>query len=97
MNRASAVSSALPKNTLPAGNRIESIDLLRGIVMIIMALDHVRDHFTATGLNPTNISEISTIVFMTRWITHFCAPVCVCRAGMDAFISGSRGKTNKPT
>ncbi|MFC1650761.1 DUF1624 domain-containing protein [Candidatus Latescibacterota bacterium] len=75
-------------------SRIESIDLLRGIIMIVMALDHVRDHFTPTGSNIlANFPEISTTLFMTRWITNFCAPVFVFLAGMGAFLSGSRGKT----
>jgi uncharacterized membrane protein len=72
--------------------RIESIDLLRGIVMIIMALDHVRDyfHYDAFLYSPTDLNKTSGFLFFTRFITHYCAPVFVFLAGISANMYGSK-------
>jgi len=71
--------------------RLTSIDLLRGVVMIIMALDHVRMHFgEGTWYSePTNLLTTTPLLFFTRWITHFCAPVFVFLTGTSAFLFGS--------
>ncbi len=73
-------------------NRIESIDILRGLVMVIMALDHVRDYTNFGYLynDPTNLDTTTPMLFFTRWITHFCAPVFVFLAGTSAFLHGSK-------
>ena len=78
--------------TIPIKNRIESLDLLKGIVMVIMALDHVRDyfHFSALLYNPTDPSQTSLPIYFTRWITHFCAPTFCFLAGISAFLVGRR-------
>lgn len=76
--------------------RISSVDLLRGAVMIIMALDHTRDffHYDAQVNNPLNLDTTTAILFFTRWITHFCAPVFVFLSGTSAYLQSAR-KTKK--
>jgi uncharacterized membrane protein len=73
--------------------RLESIDLLRGSVMVLMALDHVRDFFGAATINPTDPAMTTVPLFFTRWITHFCAPVFFLLMGAGAFLAGR----TKPT
>jgi uncharacterized membrane protein len=70
--------------------RLESIDLLRGVVMIVMALDHTRDFFGNSGLNPTDPATTTIPLFFTRWITHFCAPTFFLLTGTGAFLAGRR-------
>jgi uncharacterized membrane protein len=81
--------------------RIQSIDIVRGLVMIIMALDHTRDiiHITSVTESPTNLQTTTPILFFTRWITHFCAPTFVFLSGASAYLSFRKqndvGKTRK--
>jgi len=81
---------------LTAQKRIESIDILRGIAMVIMALDHARDYFhiAANTDDPLNLATASPALFFTRWITHFCAPIFIFLSGTSAYLQGLR-KTKK--
>src|SRR4051794_32971747 len=74
--------------------RIDSIDLLRGIVMVVMMLDHTRDFVHSGGFqfDPTDLSKTTTAIFFTRWITHYCAPIFVFLAGTGAYLQLARGK-----
>ncbi len=73
--------------------RIASIDVVRGIVMVIMALDHVRDlmHVGSITQSPTNLATTTPVLFFTRWITYLCAPTFVFLAGTSAYISFQKG------
>jgi len=81
---------SLPRTQAP---RLVSVDVLRGVVMILMALDHTRDFMTYQRFAPEDVLHTSGALFFTRFITHYCAAVFAFLAGTGAFLSTSRGKS----
>ena len=84
--------------TAPPAHRLPAVDALRGLVMVIMALDHVREFFHAGAMafSPEDLSQTTPVLFFTRWITHFCAPVFVFLAGAAAYLQLQRDGWSKP-
>ncbi len=71
----------------PPRSRLDSVDFVRGVIMILMALDHTRDFFGIPGQNPVNLASASAGLFLTRWVTHICAPVFFLLTGTGAFLA----------
>lgn len=95
---ASIAASLEPTVATSAGaarQRVTSVDLVRGIVMILMALDHTRDYFSNLRFQPEDLSKATPFLFATRWITHFCAPTFFLLAGVGAALAVSGGKSTK--
>jgi uncharacterized membrane protein len=80
------------------GSRIQSVDALRGAIMMLMAIDHIRDFVAQSAMQflPTDLSRTTAAIFFTRWITHFCAPVFFLTAGIGAFLWRERAGHSKP-
>jgi uncharacterized membrane protein len=86
-----SISANTPVSPQISSHRLQSIDFLRGLIMIIMALDHVRDFFTVARFDPVDLTATTAPYFLTRWITHFCAPVFSLLTGVGAYLWYSRG------
>lgn len=94
---AAAVARPLvePASVLPRPERIAAIDWLRGLVMVLMALDHVRTFFGHMPFPPEDMEHTWMALFLTRWVTHFCAPLFFLLAGTSAYLSGLRRGTGE--
>lgn len=79
----------------PRASRLDSLDLLRGFVMALMALDHTRDYWSSSRFDPTDLSVTTPALFATRWITHLCAPVFMLLVGTGAYLSLTRGMSKR--
>lgn len=90
--------SSAPVATNPPTSRLDSVDLLRGLVMIVMAIDHTRDFFHSSaiqGINPLDLARTTPWIFLTRFITHYSAPTFTFLAGTGAFLAVMRGKSKR--
>src|SRR5437868_7476826 len=93
-NSAPVTTLGTKASHLPAqAPRLVSVDVLRGLVMVIMALDHTRDFMSYSGFPPEDMGHTNGALFFTRFITHFCAPVFAFLGGTGAFLATSRGKS----
>jgi uncharacterized membrane protein len=70
--------------------RFHAIDIIRGLIMVIMTLDHTRDFLHLPGVSPLDMQTTTVVLFFTRWITHFCAPTFVFLSGVSAYLAGQR-------
>ena len=97
MNAHSQPPSGIKTSTFVPATRIQSVDALRGAIMILMAIDHIRDYVarSAQQFLPTDLTRTTPAIFLTRWITHFCAPVFMLTCGLGAYFWMTRGNHSK--
>lgn len=97
MNTHRQPASGSETKTFASAPRIQSVDALRGAIMMLMAIDHIRDYVarSAQQFLPTDLTRTTPAIFLTRWITHFCAPVFMLTAGLGAYLWMTRGHHSK--
>lgn len=83
----------------PGHERVQAVDVVRGVVMVIMALDHIREFWTPMAMRAEDVAHASAALFFTRWVTHFCAPTFVFLSGVSIWLSArkhvSRARTSR--
>jgi uncharacterized membrane protein len=80
-------TSQQPSRSLRADTaRVQAIDVVRGLVMVIMAFDHVREFWNPTLMRPEDVVQASVLLFFTRWVTHLCAPTFVFLSGISIYL-----------
>jgi uncharacterized membrane protein len=92
-----AFANASVSSAVRAPSRLQSVDALRGLVIIIMALDHVRAYFSNARFDPLDLSQTDAALFLTRWITHLCAPTFLFLSGVSAYRCTSRLGSSSPS
>jgi uncharacterized membrane protein len=90
MSTALSFAPTAPTTRTLASSRVLSLDIFRGLIMVVMALDHARDFFTNVPFEPETLARTWPALFATRWITHFCAPMFFLLAGTGAYLYGRR-------
>ncbi|SNC66169.1 Uncharacterized membrane protein [Hymenobacter gelipurpurascens] len=87
MEHLSAPALAITSETSPTvRTRVQAVDIVRGLVMVVMALDHIREFWSPTPVRPEDVAQASMLLFFTRWVTHFCAPTFVFLSGLSIFL-----------
>jgi uncharacterized membrane protein len=92
-SRSTAASAGTVTSSTGPAHRLQSVDIVRGAIMVLMALDHVRDFVTELRFQPEDLSRGSAALFATRWVTHFCAPGFFLLAGLGIGLAMARGRT----
>jgi uncharacterized membrane protein len=93
--QSAAIPSAAAQPAARVRQRVDSVDVVRGVIMILMALDHTRDFFGGASINPTDLATTTPQLFFTRWITHFCAPVFCLLTGTAAYLARRNRTTSQ--